>query len=185
MICPENERYNAKQVLAHPWLKNASNKPLSEFQFDPKFLFRYMNSNYLKKLSLLFIASRLEENEIKDLKDIFYAFDQDKDGQISLKELQDGFMQLKSSHLNEKEILNLFKSIDVNKNKRIDYTEFLAATISEKIYNLLTDNDQVEQVLSLHKFSLSKIAECYFEQKNYKEAIVYDLKLICLDPKNS
>jgi tetratricopeptide (TPR) repeat protein len=58
-------------------------------------------------------------------------------------------------------------------------------TISEKIYNLLTDNDQVEQVLSLHKFSLSKIAECYFEQKNYKEAIVYDLKLICLDPKNA
>jgi tetratricopeptide (TPR) repeat protein len=57
-------------------------------------------------------------------------------------------------------------------------------TISEKIYNYLTDNDQVEQVLSLHKFSLSKIAECYFEQKNYKEAIVYDLKLICLDPKN-
>ena len=134
MICPENERYNAKQVLAHPWLKNASNKPLSEFQFDPIFLFRYMNSNYLKKLSLLFIASRLEENEIKDLKDIFYAFDQDKDGQISLKELQDGFMQLKSSHLNEKEILNLFKSIDVNKNNRIDYTEFLAATISEKNY---------------------------------------------------
>ena len=58
-------------------------------------------------------------------------------------------------------------------------------TISEKIYNLLTDNDQVEQVLSLHKFSLSKIAECYFGQKNYKEAIVYDLKLICLDPKNA
>ena len=58
-------------------------------------------------------------------------------------------------------------------------------TISEKIYNLLTDNDQVEQVLSLHKFSLSKIAQCYFEQKNYKEAIVYDLKLICLDPKNA
>ena len=134
MICPENERYNAKQVLEHPWLRNANNKPLSEFQFDPNFLVQYMNSNYLKKLSLLFIASRLEDNEIKDLKDIFYAFDQDKDGQISLKELQDGILQLKSSHLNEKEILNLFKSIDVNKNYRIDYTEFLAATISEKNY---------------------------------------------------
>jgi len=134
MICPEEDRYNAKQVLEHPWLKNASNKPLSEFQFDPKFLFQYMNSNYLKKLSLLFIASRLEDNEIKDLKDIFYAFDQDKDGQISLKELQDGFLQLKSTHLPEEDILNLFKSIDVDKNFRIDYTEFLAATISEKNY---------------------------------------------------
>ena len=134
MICPEGDRYNAKQVLEHPWLKNASNKPLSEFQFDPNFLFQYMNSNFLKKLSLLFIASRLEDNEIKDLKDIFYAFDQDKDGQISLKEFQDGFLQLKSTHLTEHQIHNLFKSIDVNKNFRIDYTEFLAATISEKNY---------------------------------------------------
>jgi len=71
---------------------------------------------------------------IKDLKDIFYAFDQDKDGQISLKEFQDGFLQLKSTHLTEHQIHNLFKSIDVNKNFRIDYTEFLAATISEKNY---------------------------------------------------
>ena len=134
MICPEGDRYNAKQVLEHPWLKNTSNKPLSEFQFDPNFLFQYMNSNFLKKLSLLFIASRLEDNEIKDLKDIFYAFDQDKDGQISLKEFQDGFLQLKSTHLTEHQIHNLFKSIDVNKNSRIDYTEFLAATISEKNY---------------------------------------------------
>ena len=34
----------------------------------------------------------------------------------------------------EHQIHNLFKSIDVNKNFRIDYTEFLAATISEKNY---------------------------------------------------
>ena len=56
--------------------------------------------------------------------------------------------------------------------------------VAEKIYNLLTNNDQVEQILSLHKYSLSKIAQCFFAQKKYKEAIEYDLKLICLDPKN-
>ena len=57
--------------------------------------------------------------------------------------------------------------------------------VAEKIYNLLTNNDQIEQILSLHKYSLSKIAQCFFEQKKYKDAIIYDLKLICLDPKNS
>ena len=56
--------------------------------------------------------------------------------------------------------------------------------VAEKIYNLLTNNDQVEQILSLHKYSLSKIAQCFFAQKKYKEAIEYDLKLICLAPKN-
>ena len=29
------------------------------------------------------------------------------------------------------------------------------------------------------------IAECFYEQKKYKEAIEFDLKLICLEPKNS
>jgi len=56
--------------------------------------------------------------------------------------------------------------------------------VADKIYNLLTNNDQIEQILSLHKYSLSKIAQCFFEQKKYKDAIIYDLKLICLDPKN-
>ena len=134
MICPENERYNAKQVLDHPWLKNASNKPLTEFNFDPLFLFRYMNSSILKKMSLMFIASRLGDNEIKDLKEIFSAFDTDKDGQISLQELEKGLLELNSIHSCEQDIEDLFNSIDVDKNFRIDYTEFLAATISEKTY---------------------------------------------------
>ena len=40
--------------------------------------------------------------------------------------------------------------------------------VAEKIYNLLTNNDQIEQILSLHKYSLSKIAQCFFDQKNIK-----------------
>ena len=134
MICPEEERYNAEQVLAHPWFSKASNTLLTEFKFDPNFLFKYMNNNLIKKISLLFIASRLEDNEIKDLRQIFSAFDTDKDGQISLQELKQGLYKLNSIHSYEKDIENLFKSIDVDKNFRIDYTEFLAATISEKIY---------------------------------------------------
>ena len=134
MICPENERYSAKEVLSHPWLKNASSKPLTQFNFDPTFLFRYMNSNILKKMSLLFIASRLGDNEINDLEQIFSAFDTDKDGQISIQELRQGLLQLNSIHSCEKDIDYLFKSIDVDKNFRIDYTEFLAATISEQMY---------------------------------------------------
>ena len=157
MICPEEGRYNARQVLDHSWLRKANNKPLTDFNFDPKFLFRYMNSNYLKKMSLLFIASRLDENEIKDLNKIFSAFDQDKDGQISIKELREGILQLKSVHLNEEEIYNLFKAIDVDKNFRIDYTEFLAATISEK--NFLKRERLYEAFCILDKDNDGKISK--------------------------
>ena len=133
MICPEEERYNAIQVLNHPWFKNSSNEPLADFHFDPIFLTKYMNHSILKKMSLINIASKLEDDEIKDLRQVFSAFDIDKDGQISLDELKKGLFKFHSAHLCEQDINEIFKSIDVNKNFRIDYTEFIAATISDKI----------------------------------------------------
>ena len=94
---------------------------------------------------------------MKDLNKIFSAFDQDKDGQISIKELREGILQLKSVHLNEEEIYNLFKAIDVDKNFRIDYTEFLAATISEK--NFLKRERLYEAFCILDKDNDGKITK--------------------------
>jgi len=134
MLAPEKERYNAKQVLAHPWFKNARNTPLVDLNFDPMFFSDYIRGSGLKKASLLFIASRLDENEILNLKKIFEAFDKGKDGQISIDELQQGLIQLKSSHINPNDVFNLFKTLDADKNGRIDYTEFLAATLDKQTY---------------------------------------------------
>ena len=134
MIAPEKERYTAKEVLQHPWFKNASNVPLSALNFDVLFFIDYVRGSELKKMSLLYIASRLDENEIENLKKAFEAFDKCKDGQISYDELKQGLIQLKSHNINENDILALFKSIDVDQNGRIDYTEFLAATIQKVNY---------------------------------------------------
>ena len=61
--------------------------------FDPIIFKDYTQSNLIKKMSLLFIASRLEQNEIRDLKRIFGAFDKEKNGQISFEELKQGILQ--------------------------------------------------------------------------------------------
>ena len=134
MLVPEKDRYNAKQVLSHPWFKNASSTPLVDLNFDPMFFADYIKGSGIKKMALLFISSRLDENEIRDLKKIFEAFDKKKDGQISFDELRQGLIQLKSSHINEEEVFELFKTIDSDKNGRIDYTEFLASTLQKKSY---------------------------------------------------
>jgi len=134
MLAPEKERYTAEQVIAHPWFKNASNTPLADLNFDPKFFYDYVTGSGIKKISLLFIASRLDENEIIHLKKIFEAFDKKKDGQISFDELRQGLVQLKSAHINENEIFELFKTIDADKNGKIDYTEFLASTLQKQNY---------------------------------------------------
>ena len=135
MIVPENERYTAEQVLAHPWFKNASDVPLSSIEFNDQNLFmNFVNGSFIKKMGLMFIASRLDENEINNLKNVFSAIDKGKDGQISFEELKKGLMELKSTHLSEEELKKMFDSIDVDKNGKIDYTEFIAATIEGANY---------------------------------------------------
>ena len=135
MIVPENERYTAEQVLAHPWFKNASDVPLSSIEFNEQNLFmNFVNGSFIKKMGLMFIASRLDENEINNLKNVFSAIDKGKDGQISFEELKKGLLEIKSSHLSEEELKKVFESIDVDKNGKIDYTEFIAATIEGANY---------------------------------------------------
>ena len=133
MISPENERFSARQVMEHPWMQTC-NDNLINLDFDPTFLVNYARSNPFKKMTLLFIASRLDENEINHLKQIFEAFNIQKDGQISYEELKRGLRELKCERINDEELCELFKLIDVDQNGKIDYTEFIAATLQKKAY---------------------------------------------------
>ena len=136
MLVPEKERFNAEQVLAHKWFQNASEAPLSEIEFNAHNLFmNFVNGSMIKKMGLMFIATRLDENEINNLKKVFSAFDTGKDGQISYEEFRQGLMGLKSNKIKEEDVKSLFDKIDVDKNGKIDYTEFIAATIDEANYN--------------------------------------------------
>ena len=89
----------------------------------------------MKKMSLLYIASRLDENEIENLKKVFKSFDKCSDGQITYDELKQGLIQFNNTKLTENEIKDLFSQIDVDQNGKIDYTEFIAATVQESNYN--------------------------------------------------
>ena len=134
MLTKENERYSASQVLAHPWFKIAQEKKsLEKLNFTTKFFKDYLKNNQLKKVVLVFVASRLQDNEINDLKEIFQAFDDDNDGQINYKEFEQGLLKLNSKKIKPEEINSYFSSIDTDKNGKIDYTEFIAACMQKKI----------------------------------------------------
>ena len=134
MIVKEEERYNASQVLAHPWFKIAKEKiSLEKLNFDSQFFKQYKEMNQLKKMVLVYIASGLQENEISDLKLIFQAFDTDNDGQINYKEFEQGILQSKSASIKPDEIKAYFDSIDTDKNGKIEYTEFISACLQNKI----------------------------------------------------
>jgi calcium-dependent protein kinase len=134
MLAPEKNRYNAERVLKHPWFKNANSTPITSLQFNINYFLDYIQGSSIKKMALMFIASRLDENEINNLKNVFSAFDKGKDGQISYEELKQGLIQLKSNRITEQDVIFLFKALDVDHNGKIDYSEFIAGTLQRANY---------------------------------------------------
>lgn len=78
MLVPEEKRYTAKQVLDHVWSKNEPDNPLNQLGFTINFFVDYTQDSNMKKISLIFISSRLVENETNNLKKVFTAFDKGK-----------------------------------------------------------------------------------------------------------
>ena len=159
MIAPEDKRYSAEDALKHPWFDKAKieEKELKNIKFDPSFLKEYNKANHLKKLVLLFIASRISDKEIEDLKVVFRAFDEDNDGQISLEEFKKGLKKLTKVKISEEKIVEYFNSIDTNKSGKIDYTEFIAATLDKK--NYLQKGKLYEAFSMLDKNNKGKISK--------------------------
>ena len=176
MLAPEEERYNAEQVIQHPWVKKmiSDNKEsLKKLPFDIQGFKVYRENNAFKKMIIVYIASRLNQNEVKDLEKIFDFFDKNKDGQITLNEFEQGLSELKTKGVNTKEMKELFKAIDTDVNGKIDYTEFLAAALKKQQY--MKDERLLEAFCAFDKDNDGKIS---------KEEIMDVLKLEKEDEKN-
>ena len=154
-ICPEEYRLSAKEVLNHLWFKIIDNNYFP-FNYNVENVFKYTEYETFKKMILNFIAFRLNDDEVKDLKNLFYFFDCDKDGSISRNDLSEGFKKL-NYDICEENINFIFNSIDIDNNGFIDYTEFLAASIDEKLY--LDDKKLLDAYLFFDKNNTGKITK--------------------------
>lgn len=133
LLSEESKRPNATTVLEHPWFQVAGSQATTPLEdFDVNTLIDYVNMNRLKKVILTFIATRMKDHEVEKSRKIFESFDKNRDGTITFEEWKTGLILL--NIVEEKKIQELFNSIDTDMSGRIDYTEFLAATIEQKLY---------------------------------------------------
>ena len=144
MLCDDDKRYNALNVLKHPWIeKNAPNSKDVLEKFNIKSLKNFGNSYTLTKYIRSFIASRIKDEDIQQLKNIFEEIDTDKSGVLDIKEIKEGINKMmKGKDISEQEKNDIINRIDTNKSHKIEYNEFLAACLEQKLYlkeeNLLT-----------------------------------------------
>ena len=98
----------------------------------------------MKKAAMTILVKMLDAKEIESLRDIFLNIDKDGTGCISGFELKQALSD-SNFHLAEKEIQSIIDEVDYHGKKKINYSEFLAATISVK--KILTD----EKLLAIFK----------------------------------
>ena len=125
--------------MNHKWFKTKLKKLLEKkitFNFDK--LSKYKNFNILKKSILLFLASRLTSEESGKIGEIFRKINECKTGMIGFEDFKNFVINNQDQEIvggeNDEEIRKKFLEIDVDRNNKIDFTEFLAANMSKSIY---------------------------------------------------
>ncbi|CAD8168432.1 unnamed protein product [Paramecium pentaurelia] len=128
-------RPTASEVINHPIFLNRAkiitkpNKQLSKQMKD------FKQQSQMQSAMLNYIAENmLQEQDKKKLMEEFQKFDLNKDGQLTKQELLTVYTTMYSSEQANQEVEAIFSKIDQNGSGRIDYQEFVLATIDQKKY---------------------------------------------------
>jgi calcium-dependent protein kinase len=178
MLCPEEKRLTAKEVLEHPFLTNAFKRhSVLESGLDNKnrllaSLKEFNNSKLIQRIIFTALSQRLSYTELENLKDIFNQMDKNNDGEVNHMEFTQGLQFLKLTDQSNEEIKKLFQLMDTNKDQKINYSEFIAATIDKKFY---TNQERLLEVFeSLDtskdgKISFSEFRAVINSNKNFRD----------------
>ena len=139
MLSSEKKRISAKEIMNHKWIKTKLRKKLEKkitFDFDK--LNDYKQFNFLKKLILLYLASRLKSEESGPIGEIFRKINECKTGMIDFNDFKSFIINNQDNEIiggeTDEEIRKKFLEIDVDRNNKIDFTEFIAANMDKAIF---------------------------------------------------
>ncbi|CAD8157623.1 unnamed protein product [Paramecium pentaurelia] len=129
-----HKRISMKDALNHIWISNQSPKSI---QFDQEFfkeITKFKGYNNLRVAINQFVTVQISKREEKQkFLSIFKSLDKNGDGLLSQEEILQGMISVKmdkiESQLMVKEIMD---KIDTNHSGRVDFTEFLTASIIQE-----------------------------------------------------
>ena len=131
------KRISVESALQHKWFSlfedNKNNfQVIDQDILDSLQNFQY--TNILQKETFYYLAKLSNDKEILKLKKAFEIIDKDNSGEIEYEEIPKIFEDL-GIQASEQELKNIFNSLDFHCDGKVNYSEFLAGTISSlKIY---------------------------------------------------
>lgn len=144
MICVDpSKRITAKQASKHPWIVAADNEqaktkpqlsPEEQSKLEKEIvenLKKYRGQSLLKKASMNVLVKHLSSEQIQNLQTEFAKIDKDSSGFLELAELQQAIKGA-NVQMKDEDIKKIVKEVDYAENGRVNYSEFIAATINTK-----------------------------------------------------
>lgn len=132
LMLDHHNRPSAEEILDFKWLKS---KEVVTGKVTPDLgnrLKQFKGYSRMKKVALTLIARQLKDEELAELKETFIALDTNKDGMLSHQELSDGMAKHKVDLPADME--EVLKNLDTDGSGKVDYTEFIAATLNVSQY---------------------------------------------------
>ncbi|OQU80791.1 hypothetical protein SORBI_3007G185801 [Sorghum bicolor] len=133
MLDPDpSTRLTARQVLEHPWLKNADTAPnVSLGEAVRARLQQFSAMNKFKKKALGVVARNLPVEELDKYVQMFHLMDKDHNGNLTLEELMEG-LHINGQPVPESEIRMLLEAADTDGNGTLDCDEFVTVSLHLK-----------------------------------------------------
>ncbi len=139
-----NRRWTLLQALESRWIRKhdeaISVLEESSLNLQPNAIPRIVESmrdyntySTFKKTVLLVMAFRAEPSRMRVLADAFIKFDKDLSGTIIMDEMKQLLSQ--NPDVNDEEASEVFNAVDINNTGKIQFLEFLAATV-ESVFRL-------------------------------------------------
>lgn len=91
----------------------------------------FSQADELQKVALEVIAFATPAAQLEELRKVFVAMDEDSSGTISITEFRKALSS--NPEIPHEQVLAVFEHIDINHTGEIDYSEFLAATLSSQV----------------------------------------------------
>jgi len=129
-----DKRPEPEQALSHCFFNIIKKETHNCSNLDKQVLQKLIHFNKQYKFKCLImeiIVQIIEDDQITKLNKLFHAIDLNHEGFISLEELQKAF-EKSGIEVNSNDVNNIIKQIDLDKNGRVNYSEFLIATLDLK-----------------------------------------------------
>ena len=137
LVIEFDKRITLECALEHGWFKQFENNKSIGLGVDQEIinsLKQFQYQNIFQKEIRYYLAKLCTDKEIIKLKQAFLSIDKDNSGEIEYDEIPKIFKDL-NIKASDKELKDIFSSMDFHCDGKVNYSEFLAATISTINFN--------------------------------------------------